>query len=50
MADGVFWGVVVWSMARLAVRAGHRQTRDGHRMAPEGLPVLDLEGPAQKSP
>lgn len=42
-------GVVVRSLGRLAIRAGHRQTRDGHRLAPQRLPlVLDLEDSAWK--
>src|ERR1700693_628813 len=43
-------GVVVSILGRLAVCVDHRQTRDGHRLASERLPVvLDLEGPARKN-
>jgi hypothetical protein len=43
-------GMVVRTLGRLAIRAGHRQTRDRHRLAPQRLPfVLDLEGSARKN-
>src|ERR1700722_21021147 len=43
-------GLVVRTLGRLAIRAGHRQTRDRHRLAPQRLPfVLDLEDPARKN-
>ncbi len=43
VVDRVFWGGC--PMGRLAIRSGHCQTRDCHRLAPQRLPlVLDLEG------
>ena len=42
--------MVVRTLGRLEIRAGHRQTRDRHRLAPQRLPfVLDLEGSARKN-
>jgi hypothetical protein len=43
-------GMVVRSLGRLEIRACHRQTRDGHCLAPERVPVvLDLEGSARNN-
>jgi len=41
-------GLCVPPLARLALDAGHRQTRDGRGLASQGLsPVLDVEGSAR---
>ena len=50
VADRVFWAWLSGALGRLAIRAGYRQTRDGHRLASQRLPVvLDLEGSARKN-
>jgi hypothetical protein len=47
--DRVFWAWLSGVWADWAIRSGHRQTRDCHRLAPQRLPlVLDLEGQARK--
>ena len=50
VVDRVFWTWLSRVWADSAIRAGDRQTRDRHRLAPQRLPlVLDLEGSARKN-
>ena len=51
--DRVFWVCALPALVQLAIRAGHRPTRNGHQVAPTGIQALlamEVEGRETRTP